>query len=78
MGIWIEFRCENAGEPSAYGFEGQCLSHNNEGPQAMSSHGRTVMLETVRGLEKKARKSGWQKTREGWLCPFCASRKEKT
>lgn len=74
MGIWIEFRCDNAGAASAYGVAGQCLSHNNEGPSAMSGHTQAALLETMRKLEKTAKKTGWKKTRTGWLCPFCAQR----
>jgi len=74
MGIWIEFRCDNAGAASAYGVAGQCLSHNNEGPSAMSGHTQAALLETMRKLEKTAKKTGWKKTRAGWQCPFCAAR----
>jgi hypothetical protein len=37
----------------------------------MAGDTKASILDTVRELEAEARKDGWKKTREGWVCPFC-------
>lgn len=75
MATWIELRCENRAYPSSEGrglnVGDRCLSHDNAGPMEMAGDTRANILETVRELEAEARKDGWKKTREGWVCPFC-------
>lgn len=75
MGTWIEIRCENRSEPSAEGrgikVGDRCYSHDNSGPMDMASDTRASVAETLRFLNEDARESGWKKTREGWICPFC-------
>lgn len=78
MATWIEFRCENRTEPSSEGrglkVGDRCLSHDNAGPMEMAGDTKASILDTVRELEAEARKDGWKKTREGWVCPFASKR----
>lgn len=75
MGTWIEFRCENRGEPSADGHgehHGQrCYSHINSGPMEIAEDTHASVLATLRKMAKQAREEGWVKTPDGWVCPFC-------
>jgi len=75
MGTWIEIRCENRSESSAEGrginVGDRCYSHDNAGPMDMANDTRASVAETLRVLDEDAKSSGWKKTREGWICPFC-------
>lgn len=80
MGTWIEFRCENRSEASADGASWpgkRCWSHDNEGPMDMALDTRASVVETLQGMERHAIASGWKKTRDGWICPFCAQQREQ-
>lgn len=74
MATWIEIRCENRGKAS--GEEAaptkRCYSDDNIGPMQMAEDNRASLLETMRFMEKDAQDDGWKKTKEGWVCPFCA------
>lgn len=50
----------------------RCYSHDNDGPMAESSDNQKSILQVVRGLEQEAKETGWVKTREGWICPYCS------
>lgn len=74
MGTWIELRCENRGTKTAEGPEGRrCWSDDNSGPMGMAIDNRSSLIETMQQLEEDARDLGWKKTREGWVCPYCAA-----
>ncbi len=73
MGIWIEFRCEDRTEEWANGRPNhRCWSNDNAGPMDMASDNMQSIRETVSALSDDARRSGWKKTRNGWICPHCA------
>ena len=50
----------------------RCYSLDNIGPMDMAEDNRASLLETMRFLEQEARGDGWKKTKDGWVCPFCA------
>lgn len=74
MSTWIEFRCEIKGacfdKPSDVG---KCWSNNNVGPMDMALDTRKSVVETIQSMEKDAVNTGWVKTKDGWVCPFCKS-----
>jgi len=76
MGIWIEFRCENREQPSAKAKNGigpRCESHDNNGPMELAGDTQTDVVETLRFLTGFAKeKCGWVKTKDGWICEYCA------
>lgn len=76
MGTWIELRCENRDNPSAKANELMpfkcCYSNHNSGPGELAIDTRASILETLRRMEADAKQAGWEKTRYGWICPFCA------
>ena len=73
MGIWIEFRCElrvvSAGETEGK----RCWSQDNTGPMGLSSDDQKSVLWNLRELGREAKAAGWRRTKEGWICPYCAS-----
>lgn len=76
MGIWIEYRCENrfnASSGDRLPENKRCLSHDNRGPMEMADDTRASVVEVLRSLDDDARRNGWEKTREGWICPFCTT-----
>jgi hypothetical protein len=74
MGTWIEIRCEKRSEESSF-VDGisRCWSHDNQGPMGEASDNRESLLEVMRHLEAVARKHGWKKRAEGWICPYCSN-----
>jgi hypothetical protein len=78
MATWIEFRCENRDNPSAHAtpknWGERCDSHDNNGPMEMSNDNQKSIIATVQYLEREAKKSGWKKTKYGWICKYCAGR----
>lgn len=73
MGIWIELRCDAREQPTGYAPKERCFSAVNDGPSGMVDHRVASALSLLRRLEKDAKALGWKKTREGWVCPHCAS-----
>lgn len=72
MGTWIELRCEKSSEKCAEGDHlGRCWSHDNNGPMGMAEDNRASLHKKIREIEANGRSSGWKKTKEGWVCPFC-------
>ena len=79
MSIWVEFRCERRlsapANVSPTGVVGsRCWSHDNRGPMYMAADDQRSVLALLRELAREARAMGWKRTREGWVCPHCASR----
>lgn len=74
MAIWIEYRCENMTESSANGdHRRRCESLDNNGPMGMTAKDtREAVAVTLRSLDESAQDLGWKKTRDGWVCAFCA------
>jgi hypothetical protein len=78
MGTWIELRYENRTNPSSWGKDGRgangkCDSHDNSGPMELASDTRESVSHVLRLLDGTAKKSGWMKTKYGWICAFCAA-----
>jgi hypothetical protein len=67
MATWIEMRCENRSE----GTEG-CWSDENGGPMDMAADDQKSVLAVLKSLHDQAKKEGWVKTRDGWVCPVCS------
>lgn len=73
MGFWMELRCESRTDavldtdPAQ-----QCWSHVNQGPMQEASDSQASVLSAYRDLAAEARSTGWKRTRQGWICPFCA------
>lgn len=77
MGIWIELRCEHRDKEESYGgelgeFHGRCWSHDNTGCGQIALDTVKDVVATKREIEGAAAASGWTRTREGWVCPFCS------
>jgi hypothetical protein len=71
MPTWMEIRCEAQKEPKSY--NDRCWSYDNNGPHGMASDNQASVLSTLRSLNEQAKKSGWQRTQEGWVCPHCVT-----
>lgn len=66
MATWIEFRCEKRG-----GDNQGCLSDKNDGPMEMACDTNASVLEVMALLRSVAKKEGWKRTSDGWVCPNC-------
>ena len=77
MGIWIELRCEERKNPSGFSQSERCYSSINSGPMGMAGDTRNKVLNLLEQLYNEARKSGWKKKKNGWVCPFCYSQINK-
>ncbi|WP_274644284.1 hypothetical protein [Pseudomonas serbica] len=75
MATWLELRCENQHQDSAYKLsgtaQGSCWSWENKNPSSLSDDNQSDVLVTLRRLADDAKEAGWLKTRTGWHCPFC-------
>lgn len=65
MCTWIELRCDKRGENQ------KCMSNQNTGPMELSGDARAEINATLKMIADEARKSGWKKTKDGWVCPRC-------
>lgn len=72
MATWIEFRCEERG--AGIDSSDRCMSDDNEGPMDMAYDDNKSILEVVADLRSFAKKNGWVRRKEGWVCPHCAKR----
>ena len=69
MGTWIEIRCEAQKPPRSH--HNRCWSFDNSGPHGMASDTQEAILRAVRDLNREAARTGWKRTRDGWVCPHC-------
>lgn len=66
MPIWIEIRC------SVFNLQGlRCWSADNNGPMQASGEGKMSIRSTLVNLNTEAKRTGWRRTRDGWVCPAC-------
>ena len=72
MATWIELRCEKRGDGESR--DDRCWSDDNSGPMEMAADDQKSVLAVLKELHIEAAKSGWIKTRDGWVCPCCAKR----
>lgn len=74
MATWIEIRCENMHDCSAYGRNPTecCWSNDKKSPSSVSDDSQIEVLTTLRRLSAEAKLSGWIKGGGGWLCPYCS------
>ena len=77
MSTWIEIRCENMHERSAYGKRAEdcCWSNDKKSPISISDDSQNEVLTTLRRLTEEAKTAGWVKEKKGWLCPHCKNLK---
>lgn len=72
MATWIELRCSKLSvKPAAGGKANRCLSSSNDGPMGLAADSQQSVLALLKKLGAHARKQGWVKTRDGWVCPAC-------
>lgn len=64
MGTFVELRCENHTEQC-------CKAGIQMGRLAFDTQAGVLL--TLNIVEANARKNGWRKTRQGWLCAYCAT-----
>lgn len=76
MAIWIELRCEKRGEGREKWNE-PCWSDENNGPGEMADDTKTSVEKTLTFLATEAKKAGWKKLKEGWVCPCCLAQTTK-
>ncbi|MEM8519477.1 hypothetical protein [Janthinobacterium sp. CAN_S7] len=69
MAIWMEVRCETRGDGRSG--ETRCWSDDNSGPAGMAADDQRSVLEVLREMQIEARRAGWKRTRDGWMCPAC-------
>lgn len=69
MSTWLEIRCELRSEP---GSSDKCWSDNDSGPMQMASDNQKSILSALRQMHAEAKKAGWVKSADGWVCPHCA------
>ena len=68
MATWIELRCENRGATCS---PNRCLSDDNAGPMDMANDDQKSVLAVLKRLGDEARREGWVRTRDGWVCSVC-------
>lgn len=69
MAVWMELRCERRGVSDT-----DCWSNQNSGPMLMSGEDTQVSVaRAARELFADAAAGKWKRTREGWICPACAT-----
>jgi len=84
MATWLEIRCENQMEDSAFSShgkpEGYCWTwdRSKEKPSALSDDSQAQVMLTVRRVSQEAVDQGWVKTRSGWYCPYCAGEMKRS
>lgn len=78
MATWLEIRCENQMEDSAFSPhgkpEGWCWTWDSsrKKPSSVSDDSQAQVMLTLRRISQEAVDQGWVKTRSGWHCPHCA------
>jgi hypothetical protein len=50
-----------------------CWSNNMAGPMELCAEDHASVAMTIRDMNADAKKCGWKRLREGWVCPECLS-----
>ena len=69
MATWLEIRCEKRG--AGRSGDTRCWSDDNAGPSGMAADDQQSVIELMRELHAEAKREGWTRPREGWVCPCC-------
>lgn len=70
MSVWMEIRCERRNECNDHpSTDKSCWSYRNAGPMEMASDNLSSIARVWKLLCEDAEKSGWKRTRAGWVCP---------
>lgn len=67
MSIWMEIRCETR-KPKA---GTRCYSTMNAGPMCLIQDTRKGVTQGLSHLNDQAKRAGWVKCKDGWVCPAC-------
>lgn len=70
MSIWMELRCELRGE-GRRDDNNPCQSDDNSGPMLMADDTKKGASVTAGDLFEEAKNAGWERRKEGWVCPGC-------
>lgn len=74
MAIWLELRCERRGEGRS-SRNNPCFSDGNNGPMLMADDTKKAVGMAVSDLFEEAKSDGWERRKEGWVCPNCIAYK---
>ena len=75
MSLYLEFRCEHSGSPTADAADTSC---HEPGLMALAGHSHQGVVDALLDLESSARAAGWSKLGKGWICGSCAGLTETT
>lgn len=67
MCTFIELRCNRRNDNDG------CLSNSNDDPMDFGEDSLADVRLTLKLIAEDAKANGWQKLREGWVCPHCLS-----
>lgn len=71
MGTWIELRCEDRCDDARK----NCWSDVNAGPMDLADDTLKSAAAVIRSLYADAKKAGWKRIADGWICKNCAERR---
>ncbi|EDC3150258.1 hypothetical protein GAE18_19015 [Salmonella enterica] len=66
----MELRCERRGEGRS-SRDKPCLSDENNDPMLMAGDTKKSAALAAGELFEEAKKDGWERYKEGWICPNC-------
>ncbi len=75
MSFWMELRCDRRGAGRT---SNRCLSDDNYGPMEMYGNTKSAVSAGVAELLESAAWAGWQKRKDGWVCPACICHEEQS
>lgn len=73
MAFWIEIHCD-ARETTDLG-EPNCVTVNADNPGILVDSQNKHILKGANTLRENARKKGWKRTKYGWACHVCSTRR---
>ncbi|HEN3589471.1 TPA: hypothetical protein U5E11_004102 [Yersinia enterocolitica] len=77
MAIFMELRCELRGEGRCEFSGTRCWSDDNNGPSLTCYDTKKSAANGVDSLAYQAKNAGWEKRKEGWVCPNCLKHEAK-
>lgn len=72
MSIWMELRCEGRSEGRSAS-DNPCYSDDNSGPMLMAADTKSAASLVAGELFQVAKQNGWERRKEGWICPGCVA-----
>ncbi|EHD0299395.1 hypothetical protein JYY74_004242 [Salmonella enterica subsp. enterica serovar Enteritidis] len=70
MAVWMELRCERRGDGRRQN-DNPCHSDENSGPMLMADDSKKGVAFVAGELFEEAINDGWERRKEGWICPGC-------